>query len=157
MKWCLLNSNTTLEAGQRGMIFLPKHLNLDNISFCLESQWMTFNHRDQLSTGTKCRCIHSAEGSRGTGGTVQFILWWLADACLPCIWLKMCTLPSRPRSPPRSDGTIQRGDSHPRACCDFLRMLLTWKRDFKGLEKWEVWACGGYPLQASATAELKLA
>ena len=154
MKWCLLNSNATLEAGQRGMIFLLRHLSLDKISFCLESQWMTFNCRDQLSTGTTCHRTHSSEGSRGTGGTVQFILRWLADACLPCTWLQMCTLPSRTRSLPRSDGAIQRGDSHPRACCDFLRTLLRWKCDFKGLEKWEAWAWGRYPLHVVPTASV---
>lgn len=139
--------------GQRGTIFLPRHLSLDKISFGLESQRRTFNHGDQLGTGTLCHRIPSSEGGGGTGGTVCFIRGWLADARLPCTWLQACTLPSRARSLPRSDGTIQRGDSHLRACCDFLRTLLRWKRWLQG--SWKVRSVGARQAPTASSSHSK--
>lgn len=62
MKRCLPHSDTTLEAGQRGRIFLPRHLNLGTISFCPERQGMTFSHRGRLSPGAECHRAGPAAG-----------------------------------------------------------------------------------------------
>lgn len=97
--------------------------------------------------------------ARPKGGTGQLIPG-VCCACLPSTRCRRAL--SRTRSLPRSDGATQRGDSHPRTCCDSLRTFLEGKCDFEGPEEQEAWARGGYapqaaPQRVSAAAGLTLA